>query len=142
MLDKAIALAAKKFIGVFDKGGKPYILHCLWVMDRVRHLGNDYMIIAVLHDIIEDTDVEKEHLLSMGFSKHVVQAIDCLTKRPGQDYNEYILGIAQNMYAVQVKLRDIEHNSKITRLKYIDDRAVDMIKKYNKAYLFLKDYLR
>lgn len=54
MLGKAISIAAQAFEGKRDKSGSPYILHCLWVMDGVKHLGEDVMIAAVLHDLIED----------------------------------------------------------------------------------------
>ena len=56
MLGRAIEIASVAFSRVQDKSGSPYILHCLWVMDRVRHLGEDAMIVAVLHDLVEDTD--------------------------------------------------------------------------------------
>jgi len=62
-LGKAIAIAATAFEGAIDKGGNPYILHCLWVMNAVRHLGEDYMIVAVLHDLLEDTDWTAERLV-------------------------------------------------------------------------------
>jgi (p)ppGpp synthase/HD superfamily hydrolase len=55
MLARAIEIASKEFVNVTDKSGRPYILHCLWVMNKVRHLGDTYMIVAVLHDLIEDT---------------------------------------------------------------------------------------
>lgn len=138
MLDKAIALAAEKFQGVFDKGGRPYILHCLWVMDRVRHLGDDFMIIAVLHDIIEDTDVTVQDLIDMKFNPIVITAIDMLTKKPGQTYPEYIELVKGNYITKEIKLRDIEHNSKITRLKGIRDKDILRAKKYHEAYLYLK----
>jgi hypothetical protein len=138
MLDKAIALAAEKFQGVYDRGGRPYILHCLWVMDRVRHLGDDFMIIAVLHDIIEDTDVTVQDLIDMKFNPIVITAIDMLTKKPGQTYPEYIELVKGNYITKEIKLRDIEHNSKITRLKGIRDKDILRAKKYHEAYLYLK----
>jgi (p)ppGpp synthase/HD superfamily hydrolase len=139
MLDKAIALAATKFEGVFDKGGKPYILHCLWVMDRVRHLGDKYMIVAVLHDIVEDTDVSLEMLMELGYSMDIVDAIDALTKDSNLSYATYITGVKKVKIARQVKLRDLEHNSKITRLKGVSNVDVERMRKYNRAYLYLKN---
>lgn len=139
MLDKAIALAAKKFVGVFDKGGKPYILHCLWVMDRVRHLGDIYMVVAVLHDIVEDTDVSLETLMEMGYSMIIVDAVNALTKNPDISYTTYIRRVKKNKIARAVKLRDLEHNSKITRLKGVTMRDVERMRKYNESYLYLKE---
>lgn len=138
MLDKAIALAATKFIGVFDKGGRPYILHCLWVMDRVRHLGDIYMIVAVLHDIVEDTDISLEMLMEMGYSMTIVDAVDALTKSSDVSYATYIKGVKKNKIACAIKLRDLEHNSKITRLKGVTMRDVERMRKYNESYLYLK----
>lgn len=137
-LDRAIALAAQKFQGVYDRGGRPYILHCLWVMDRVRHLGDDFMIVAVLHDIIEDTDVTVEDLIEMKFNPIVITAIDMLTKKPGQSYKEYINLVKANYMTREVKLRDLEHNSKITRLKGVSDKDLARAKKYHESYLHLK----
>ena len=137
MLDKAIALASEKFLNIIDKGGKPYILHCLWVMVRVRHQGEDFMTVAVLHDIIEDTNVTAEYLLNMGFKPHIVKAIDILTKKPNQNYDNYIKLVKSNDIAREVKKRDLEHNSKITRLKGITDADIKRMIKYNKAYLYL-----
>ena len=62
MLAKAIQIASEAHLNQIDKGGKPYILHPLWVMDRVRHLGEDYMVVAVLHDVIEDTNWTLDNL--------------------------------------------------------------------------------
>ena len=142
MLSKAIALAAKEFEGVFDKGGRPYILHCLWVMDRVRHLGDEFMIVAVLHDIVEDTDITVVDLAEMGFSGNVILAVTAITKWPGIAYTDYIEGVELNDIATQVKLRDIEHNSKVTRLKEVEEDDVRRMKKYNQAYTFLKRHRR
>lgn len=145
-LAKAIAITSKAFEEVTDKSGKPYILHCLWVMDRVRHLGNDYMMAAVMHDLIEDTDERSEInwtldlLEDEGFPYEVVKALLYLTHDFDVDYMEYIHTLAENDIARAVKLRDLEHNSKITRLKGIRDKDVLRIKKYNTAYLYLKNY--
>lgn len=61
-LSKAIAITSAAFVGKNDKGGQPYILHCLYVMDKVKHLGNEVMCAAVMHDLIEDTDCTFDEL--------------------------------------------------------------------------------
>lgn len=139
MLDKAIRIASVAFEDIKDKGGKPYILHCLWVMDRVRHLGYKYMIVAVLHDLLEDTRWTTIDLIQEGFDPELVEAIDVLTKRPKQIYTDYIKLVKSNKFAREVKLRDLEHNSKITRLKGISKKDTQRMVKYNKAYLTLKN---
>lgn len=140
LLARAIALASKVFEDTYDKGGKPYILHCLWVMNKVRHLGTDYMIVAVLHDLIEDTDWNITSLTSMGFPWQILQPLILLTHKKEQDYEHYISHLAGNKIAREVKLRDLEHNSKITRLKGLRNKDFERLIKYNKAYQYLKQY--
>jgi len=139
MLGRAIEIASVAFSRVQDKSGKPYILHCLWVMDKVRHLGEKAMIIAILHDLVEDTDWTLQMLLDEGFDQDIVIAIGVLTHDDDDSYEVYVQKISLNKLATPIKLRDLEHNSKITRLKGIRDKDILRIQKYNKAYMFLKE---
>lgn len=139
LLAKAIAIASNEFIDKTDKSGNPYILHCLWVMNKVRYLGDIYMIVAVLHDLIEDTDWTIKMLKKENFSDEILEAIDILTHKKGVEYNDYIIQIANNEIAIEVKLRDLEHNSKITRLKGLRDKDIERIKKYHESYTYLKN---
>lgn len=136
----SIALASTAHINQFDKGGKPYILHVLWVMNKVRHLGIKYMIVAVLHDIVEDTKMTIKKLEELEYDKDIVEAIDLLTKKDNQDYENYILNLMENDLALQVKLRDLEHNSRITRMKGLEEKDFQRLEKYFRAYKFLKKY--
>jgi (p)ppGpp synthase/HD superfamily hydrolase len=139
LLSLAISIASKAFEGLLDRGGRPYILHCLWVMNKVRHLGPKYMIVAVLHDLIEDTFWTIEMLRGIGFPEDVLEAIDLLTHKDDLPYNFYIMLLSENQISRAVKMRDLEHNSKITRLKDIRMRDLARIEKYHKSYKFLKD---
>ena len=139
MLGRAIEIAAVAHSGQVDKGGKPYILHPLWVMDRVRHLGEDAMIVAVLHDVVEDSDWTLVKLASEGFSLKVIQALTLLTHDKDMGYDEYIKAISMNPIAKAVKLRDLEHNSKITRLKGLRKKDFDRLEKYHRAYVYLSE---
>jgi len=139
MLDKAIQIASEAHSGVFDKQGKPYILHPLWVMHKVRHLGEEYMIVAVLHDLVEDTDWTIERLREVGFHENILLALELLDMRVG-DYQRNIEMIVTNEYATQIKLRDLEHNSKITRLKEVSPKDITRIQKYHVAYKYLEPY--
>lgn len=149
LLAKAIRIASIAFEHKIDKSGKPYILHCLWVMDRVRHLGESYMIVAILHDLLEDTDWTPQMLRDEGFPSYIVDALQMLDFR-NCDYIERIGTIAHlaqydNLdakLAAQIKLRDLEHNSKITRLKGIEDSDIERIKKYHISYKILEDLRR
>lgn len=139
LLAKAIALASEKHMGQFDKGGNPYILHPLKVMHYLKSDDMELMMIAVMHDLVEDTDVTFVQLVEIGFSERVVSAVRLLTKMPGQTVSEYIDGIKTNNDAVRVKLCDLRHNTDIRRLKGITEKDFDRMQKYHKIYMELKE---
>lgn len=139
MLDKAIKIASVSFEGKYDKGGKPYILHCLHVMDAVKHLGERYMIVGVLHDLIEDTEWTAEMLWKEGFDSITVNAIDHMTHKRGDDYFEYIRKVAMDPISKEIKKADLKHNSDITRMKGLRKKDFDRLEKYHKAFEYLKD---
>ena len=145
MLGKAIEIATIVHKGQVDKGGQPYILHPLWVMNQVRHLGEKYQIAAILHDAVEDTDEDSDlnlttkYLLAEGFHVDVVHAISLLTRKAEDTYDVYIKGISSDEIATAVKMKDIEHNSRITRLKGLRKKDFERLAKYHVAYTFLKD---
>lgn len=138
MLDKAIAIAAKAFEGVYDRGGKPYILHCLYVMTKVDNNDPELMTIAVLHDLLEDTDWTVDKLVAEGFSLRVVMALSLLTHAPDVSYDDYIRNIATNNDARRVKIEDLKHNSDITRMKGLREKDFKRLEKYHRAYEYLK----
>jgi (p)ppGpp synthase/HD superfamily hydrolase len=142
LLAKAIALASEKHMGQFDKGGSPYILHPLKVMHYLKSDDMELMSIAVMHDVVEDTDVTFQDLHDMGFTVRVVEVLRLLTKMPGQTHKEYVDGIKSNPDAIAVKLADLRHNSDIRRLKGITDKDVARMKKYNQMYLELKECIK
>jgi len=139
MLGRAIEIATAAHAGQVDKGGRPYILHPLWVMNKVRHLGDDYMCAAILHDVVEDTEWTIDSLIRERFNQEVMHALCMLTHDPEDDYETYIRLIKQDEIATAVKLRDLEHNSKITRLKGLRPKDFDRLTRYHKAYTYLKD---
>jgi (p)ppGpp synthase/HD superfamily hydrolase len=138
-LGLAISIAAQAFEGKTDKGGNPYILHCLWVMNKVRHLGEEAMITAVLHDLIEDTDWTFAKLTALGFSDKVIGDLHLLTHQKETDYMEYIKAISVSPIATEIKKADLEHNSNITRLKGLRKKDHDRIEKYSIAYVYLSN---
>lgn len=137
-LEKAISLAAEKHAGQVDKMGRPYIIHPIMVMVG---LGPDATeaerIVAILHDIVEDTDVTFDDLRRMGFSEEVVDAIRRLTKEKGYDEEKHLLAILDNVIAKKVKIKDIEHNMDLKRLKNKNDLQESdfkRLKRYLKWY--------
>ena len=146
MLAKAISIAAQAFEGALDKGGKPYILHCLRVMNGVDQNDEELMIIAVLHDIVEDCEEWCiENLRREGFSERVLAALYVLTHQEDISYHKYIESVSLNADARLVKLSDLKDNSNYLRLKEVTEKSFESMKKYHTSYLFLskpfKDYL-
>lgn len=136
-LEKAINLSVEKHKGQTDKGGMPYILHPLYVMNKMD--TETEKIVAVLHDIIEDTDLTFDDLKNIGFSNEVLNSLECLTRRNEEDYFSYIDRIKLNPIAVKVKLADLEHNMDLRRIKDLTDEDImRSIKKYKKAWDELK----
>ena len=130
-LDRAIELAKQHHEGQTDKAGKPYIEHPLRVMNQVE--SEEEKIVAVLHDIVEDTDISLDDLRNEGFSEEVVSAVECLTKQDGENYDSYIERISFNPLAVKIKLADLEDNRDLTRLPEVTDKDLERVEKYDKA---------
>lgn len=138
LLANAIALASEKHKGQFDKGGMPYILHPLKVMHYLKSDDLELMAVAVLHDVVEDTDVTFEDLKNLGMSDRVIAAVRVLTKMPGQTAEEYLAGIKANPDAIKVKLADLRHNMDARRLKGVTEKDRARLDKYAKMYWELK----
>ena len=140
-LSYAIYLATIAHKDQYDKSGNPYILHCLHVMDAVKSYGEDYMIVAILHDIIEDTSYTIIDIVdNINLSQEMFDAIELLTHDKNFDtYEKYISKIAfsNNKIAIKVKMEDLRHNSDINRLKGLGTKDIKRIEKYHKAYTLL-----
>lgn len=138
MLGKMLVMATNAHAGQFDRGGHPYILHCLKVMHLLRSSDEELQCIALGHDIIEDTSVTYRDLLDAGFSDRVINAIRALTKVPGQTLDEYKEGVFANPDAMTVKMCDLQHNSDIRRLKGITEKDIARMAKYHQFFMELK----
>jgi hypothetical protein len=134
MLNKAIEIAAKAHAGQVDKGGNPYILHPLRVMQNFCDDGDESaQICAVLHDVVEDTSVTLDDLRSEGFSEAIITSLDCLTKRKGESYDDFISRVLMNKLACKVKRGDLADNMNLTRIPNPTAKDEERIKKYRKA---------
>jgi len=141
MLGKMLVLATNSHDGQVDKGGKPYIMHCLKVMHYLKSEDEELMCIALGHDLVEDTKVTYHQLNEAGFSERIIQGIYSLTKQRGQTYDEYKRQVFANKDAMLVKLCDLRHNSDIRRLKGVTEKDVARITKYHQFYLEIKEKL-
>ncbi len=134
-LEKAIAIAVEAHKGQTDKSGLPYILHPLRIMMKMPDEAT--RIVAVLHDVVEDTDCTLADLRSAGFSEEIVAAVDRMTHRASDSYEAYIHKIADNAIARKVKIGDLEDNMNVRRLPDIRDKDLERIRKYHKYHLML-----
>jgi guanosine-3',5'-bis(diphosphate) 3'-pyrophosphohydrolase len=141
-IEKALQIAAKAHEGQQDKEGQPYILHPLRVMHTVH--GTDAQIVALLHDVVEDTSVTLDDLRAAGFSATILDGVQCVTHRKEESYADYVIRCKTHPLGRQVKLADLEDNSRLARLLLRPDRLESDLKrmrKYALAYKFLMDRL-
>jgi (p)ppGpp synthase/HD superfamily hydrolase len=141
LLGKAVAIASKVHATQRDKGGKSYILHPIRVMMRLRTDDEELMSIAILHDVVEDSDWTLAALRAEGFSDRVIDALSLLTHDHVDSYEEYVKKIATNRDATRIKLEDLRDNSDITRLKGLREKDFKRMEKYHRAYLYLRKTL-
>ncbi|HEV7128568.1 MAG TPA: HD domain-containing protein [Ktedonobacterales bacterium] len=127
-LEDAILLAVQAHHGQLEKNGQPYILHPLRVMFRLEH--EHERMAAVLHDVVEDTPHTLDDLRARGYPPEVVAAVDCLTRRPTETYEEFIERAAVDHIARRVKLADLEDNMDIRRLTSFAANDADRMRKY------------
>ncbi len=137
-LERAIALAVKAHEGQRDKAGMPYILHLLRVMQSVNNPIE--MQAAMLHDYIEDVNGSVEVLRQHKIDEQAIKAIERLTRSEQSSYCEYVIALAQDPIATQVKLADLEDNYRIGRVAYRQEHQTEdskRIQKYALTYQFL-----
>ena len=130
-LERAIVIAAEAHAGQMDKAGAPYVLHPLRMMLRLS--TSDEMIAAVLHDVVEDCGLSLEMLRADGFSEQVLEAIDSVTRRAEESYEEFVLRAASNSIGRRVKLADLRDNSDLSRIKHPTARDYARVEKYRRA---------
>ena len=114
-----------------DKSGMPYVFHPFHLAEQME--TEETTIVALLHDVVEDTDYTIDDLAAMGFSKAVTDAISLMTHADGVEYMDYVRLIKDNPLAKAVKLADLSHNSDLSRLDSVDERALARRDKYQKA---------
>ena len=130
-LEQAIALAAKQHEGEVDKANSPYILHPLRVMLNVPTI--EHKIVAVLHDILEDTETTIEDLYQFGFQEHIIDAIVALTKKQGETRLEAAQRARQNPIARVVKLADINDNMDLSRISSPTSKDFERLNEYKQV---------
>ncbi|MBQ6038168.1 MAG: DUF469 family protein [Bacteroidaceae bacterium] len=127
----------EKHCGQVDKSGKPYYGHLIRVSQDV--FTGKRKIVALLHDIVEDTDVTPEFLLQQGFPQEIVDAVVAISRKEDETYEDFIDRVAQNKLATEVKLSDLEDNMNIFRLQEITEEDRLRLNRYLKAHRKLEE---
>lgn len=148
---KACSLASEFHKDQIDKGGAPYYNHPLRVADSIF---NDYdfdiiddkqqifiikcATVAVMHDLLEDTECTEDYLREIGFSEDIIDGVKSVTRNENESYGDFVKRAAKNQYGKIVKLHDLEDNLDIKRLNKLTESDISRINKYLKWYHFLK----
>jgi len=138
VLEKALEIALQAHRGQKDRYGEPYIFHPLRIMARVH--TTDQKIVALLHDVVEDSAWTIEQLKQEGFSSDIVEAVQALTKNPGEDYMNYVMRTAVTNLSRTVKMADLEDNMDLTRCPQLESEDLIRMNKYLRAWYELKNF--
>ena len=120
-----------------DKSGLPYVFHPFHLAEQME--DEDTTIVALLHDVVEDTNYTISDLNNMGFPQQVMDAIAVMTHDASVPYLDYVAKLKENAIARTVKLADLRHNSDLTRLERVDEKALERVEKYRKAIAILTE---
>ena len=138
LYDRAYSLAKAAHAGQVDKSGEDYILHPVTVASFVE--TDTQKAVALLHDVLEDTDVTEDELRSR-FGNEITDAVVAMTHPKGMPYMDYIARIAENPLAKTVKMADLKHNMDLGRLKEVTERDLKRVReKYEPAMDYLKKH--
>lgn len=127
-IERAIEIAARAHAGQVDKAGAPYIFHPLRLMFAVKTL--EQKMAAILHDVVEDTDVTFDYLRAEGFSSEIINAIKALTKADGEARLDAAKRAAADPIAHIVKLADVTDNMDISRIVNPSKKDYDRLIEY------------
>ncbi|MBO4529730.1 MAG: HD domain-containing protein [Paludibacteraceae bacterium] len=129
-VEKAFEMALKAHKGQVDKAGKAYIMHPVRVASKFKE--DDLIIVSLLHDVVEDTDIQLNQIESM-FGKEIALAVDGLTRRESESYDDFISRCSKNELSRRVKIEDLKDNMNLSRLKTVSEKDLSRVEKYKKA---------
>lgn len=146
LLDGALRLAAEAHVGQVDRGGQPYILHPIRLMMRMETMREK--VVALLHDVWEDSHPEFQEAISQLLFREcpiedyirMFDALHALWRKKDETYEAYIRRVAGHRLARRVKLVDLEDNMNLARIHRPKDRDFERIKRYAKAYRYLREF--
>lgn len=134
---KAMKLCFEAHKNQTDKSGMPYVFHPFHLAEQME--TEETTIVALLHDVVEDTDYTLKDLTDMGFGESVIEALSLLTHDDEVEYMDYVRAIKENPIATAVKLADLRHNSDLSRMDKITEKVLERRAKYMKALAFLEE---
>lgn len=137
LIETSLQIALRAYAGKVDKAGREYILHPLRVMAKMS--TELEMSAALLHDVLEDSEITAEELLAEGIPAEVVEAVQHLTKQEDEEYMDFVARAGKNKIAAAVKLADIEDNIDVLRLSSLGEEDLARIRKYHAAWHLLKE---
>lgn len=133
-VEQTIQFALDAHRGQTDRYGQPYIVHPLRLMLSVPMHDTDAQMVALLHDVVEDTPITLEDLRTHGYPDTLIEALDCLTRRDDETYEQFIQRIKPNPLARRVKLADLKDNMNMVRLPKIDADDAARFGRYRAAW--------
>lgn len=134
---KALKLCFESHKEQVDKSGMPYVFHPFHLAEQMTDEATT--VVALLHDVVEDTDTTFEDLEKQGFGEEIISALKLLTHNDDTPYMDYVAKIKNNKIATAVKLADLKHNSDLSRLDIVDEKALKRKEKYEKAIKLLEE---
>ena len=140
LIEKSLIIALRAYAGKTDKAGREYIHHPLRVMAKMK--TDLEMSVALLHDVIEDSEITAADLLAEGIPVEVVEAVASLSRNENESYEDFIARAKKNRLAAKVKIADIEDNIDVLRLESLNEDDLARVKKYHSAWQFLNDKSR
>ena len=137
MTKRALQLCFAAHRDQTDKSGMPYVFHPFHLAEQMT--DELTTVTALLHDVVEDTPYTLDDLRGMGFPVEVIGALSLLTHDPSVPYLDYVARISSDPIAKAVKLADLRHNSDLTRLDAVDEKALQRVEKYRTAIQLLTE---
>ena len=120
-----------------DKSGMPYVFHPFHLAEQMT--DESTTVVALLHDVVEDTELTFDDLEKQDFGEEIISALKLLTHNDDTPYMDYVAKIKTDKIATTVKLADLKHNSDLSRLDVVDEKALNRKEKYEKAMKFLTE---
>ena len=133
---KALQISFAAHKNQTDKSGMPYVYHPFHLAEQMD--DENSVCVALLHDVVEDTDMTLADLIRAGFPKEVTDALALMTHDDLTPYMDYVERLSHNPIAAKVKIADLAHNSDLTRLDVVREKDRERVKKYHKAMKLLK----